>query len=119
MESLTEDQCASLRRALEALDRELRSVHETSADGAATVDLEQPIGRVSRIDAIQQQRMVQANRASVQLRHQQVRAALRRFDEDEYGVCVTCGEDVGYRRLEAQPEAPFCISCQGQRERRN
>lgn len=118
MEALTDSQRGSLRRALEALDRELQTAHESSADGAAPVDLDEPIGRISRIDAIAQQRMVQANRASAQQRQQQVRAALRRFDEDEYGVCVTCGEEVGFRRLEAQPEALFCIACQSERERR-
>jgi len=118
MEPLTEAQRASLRRALQALERELGSLHEISAGGAAPVDLDEPIGRVSRIDAIQQQRMVQANRASMQRRREQVRAALRRLDEDEYGVCVTCGEEVGFRRLEAQPEAAFCIGCQSARERR-
>jgi DnaK suppressor protein len=40
------------------------------------------------------------------------------LDDDDYGECVTCGEGVGFRRLEAQPEAPFCIACQSQRERR-
>jgi DnaK suppressor protein len=118
MDVLTQTQRASLRHALEALERELANAHELSADGAAPVDLDEPIGRVSRIDALAQQRMVEASRSSMQLRLQQVRAALRRFDEDEYGVCTTCGEDVGFPRLEARPEAPFCIACQSARERR-
>jgi len=118
MDGLSEAERVSLRAALEALEQELGSAHDSSADGAAPVDLDQPIGRISRMDAIQQQSMVQANRASVARRRQQVLAALRRFDEGEYGLCVTCGEDVGVRRLEAQPEAPFCIACQSARERR-
>lgn len=118
MDALTDDQRTSLRLALVALERELGSVHQASADGAAPVDLDEPIGRVSRIGAIEQQSMVQANRAATQLRLQRVGAALRRLEEGAYGECVTCGEDVGFRRLEAQPEAPFCIACQGARERR-
>lgn len=118
MDALTDVQRASLLRALEALLREIESLNEISADAAAPVDIDEPIGRLSRMDAIQRQRMVQANRASLQRRYQRVRAALRRFDEGEYGVCVTCGEEVGLRRLEAQPEAPFCIACQSEREQR-
>ena len=118
MDPLSDEQRTSLRSSLVALERELESVHEASAAAAAPVDLDEPIGRVSRMDAIQQQRMLQANRAAMQLRLQQVRAALRRLEEDEYGVCVSCGEDVGFRRLEARPEAPFCIACQSERERR-
>jgi DnaK suppressor protein len=119
MDVLTDDQLTSRRLALLALEQELESLHEASAEGAAPVDLDQPIGRLSRMDAMQQQRMLQANRAAMQRRLQQVRAALRRLDEDEYGVCVTCGEGVGFPRLEAQPEAPFCIACQSARERRD
>ncbi len=118
MDPLTAEQCAALGRALEALERELVSAYESSRDGAAPVDLEDPIGRVSRMDAIAQQSMRQASRASMSSRLQQVRAALRRFAEDEYGLCVGCGEDVGFRRLQAQPESPFCIACQSGRERR-
>ncbi len=92
MDALTEEQRASLRRALEALEKALDNAHEVAADGAAPVDLEEPIGRVSRMDAIAQRHMVLANRTSLQLRLQRVRAALRRFDAGEYGVCVTCGE---------------------------
>jgi len=116
---LTDDQGALLHQALRELERELAGVEHASAESTSPVDLEEPIGRISRIDAIQQQRMASANRASIQRRLQQVRAALRRFDQGEYGTCVGCGEDVGYPRLEARPEAPFCIACQGTRERRD
>ena len=90
-----------------------------SADAAKPVELDQPaMGRVSRIDAIQQQQMLEANRGAQAARLQQVRAALHRFQEDEYGECASCGEEIAYARLEAQPEAPFCLACQGERERR-
>jgi len=29
-----------------------------------------------------------------------------------YGDCESCGEPIGYSRLEARPEARFCIACQ-------
>jgi DnaK suppressor protein len=118
MDALTAEQLVELQLALQVLERELGDVHRASAEGAAPVDLDEPIGRLSRMDAMQQQSMVQANRAAMQRRLQQVRAALRRFDEDEYGVCAACGEEIGYGRLEAQPETPFCIGCQSAREQR-
>lgn len=117
MDALTGEQRDALHRALVDLERELSSAHASTAEGAAPVDLDEPIGRVSRIDAIAQQRMVQASRATQKRRLQHVRAALRRVDEDDYGVCATCGEEIGFPRLQAQPEAPFCIACQSERER--
>ena len=106
------------RGRLLALECELRALIDTSREAAKPVDLDQPIGRVSRIDAIQQQNMVQASRRAAELRLQQVASALRRLDADEYGDCLQCGEAIGDARLEARPEAPLCIECQGRREQR-
>jgi RNA polymerase-binding transcription factor DksA len=41
----------------------------------------------------------------------QIRAALHRIDEGNYGNCVTCGNQIGERRLEAVPHTPQCIKC--------
>lgn len=40
-----------------------------------------------------------------------IHAALTRIDEGTYGICVSCGEPVGEKRLEAVPHAPLCIDC--------
>jgi RNA polymerase-binding protein DksA len=44
-------------------------------------------------------------------------AALRRIRDDEYGVCIECGNDIGFSRLQAYPTAKRCIVCQEQHER--
>jgi RNA polymerase-binding transcription factor len=41
----------------------------------------------------------------------EIRAALKRIDEGEYGVCEACGDDIGERRLLARPMATHCIDC--------
>ena len=102
-EALTEDEIGVLQRSLLALAEELRSLLSSSQEGARPVDLDEPIGRLSRMDAMQQQSMLRANRVSAQMRLRQAEAAMRRFELDEYGICVECGEDVGFARLEARP----------------
>ncbi|MBW2427232.1 MAG: TraR/DksA family transcriptional regulator [Deltaproteobacteria bacterium] len=116
MAELEAEQVAELRADLEQLVNELRVQVEDSREGAKPVDLDEPIGRVSRIDAIQQQSMVQANRRAAQQRLAQARSALSRIDEGDYGECVSCGEPVSFARLKARPETPFCVVCQGSRE---
>lgn len=37
--------------------------------------------------------------------------ALRRLDAGTYGVCVRCGEQIGFDRLEAVPAAALCLEC--------
>lgn len=118
MDVLTAEQRAALHRDLLALREALRRLVDTSEEGARPVALDQPIGRLSRMDAIQQQSMAKATREGAQLRLGQVESALGRIDRDEYGLCLECEEAVGFGRLKARPEALFCIACQNQRETR-
>ena len=41
----------------------------------------------------------------------EIRAALKRVDEGDYGVCEACGDEIGERRLLARPMATHCIDC--------
>jgi DnaK suppressor protein len=41
-----------------------------------------------------------------------VEHALRRLDDGTYGVCEACGKEIGDARLEAMPEARFCVNDQ-------
>jgi len=119
MHALTDRQLNQLQRMLAELQKGLRRQLEISGDGAKPVSLDEPIGRLSRMDAMQQQSMAQANRRTAQNRLARVEAALRRYDSDAYGLCVECAEEIGYARLLAQPEAPLCIDCQNNREARD
>lgn len=37
--------------------------------------------------------------------------ALERMAEGTYGMCESCGEPIGYKRLLARPVASLCIDC--------
>ena len=119
MNELNDKECEELHQALLSLREELQQLLENSNDGAQPVSLDEPIGRLSRMDAMQQQSMVQANRRTTQTRLTRTESALRRLENDEYGLCAGCEEEIGYARLKAQPEAPFCIDCQSNKETKN
>ena len=113
MEELSEAEIETLREGLVALVAELEAGLSASAASAAPVVLDQSsVGRLSRMDAMQQQAMAKATRHKAQLRLTRCKAALSAFDRDEYGLCRKCEEPIGYRRLSAKPEAPFCLQCQ-------
>jgi RNA polymerase-binding transcription factor DksA len=46
-----------------------------------------------------------------------VERALKRVDEGTYGVCEACGRTIAKARLEARPEARFCVDDQAAAER--
>jgi DnaK suppressor protein len=41
-----------------------------------------------------------------------IQLALIRINDQSFGTCVHCDEEIGRRRLEALPWTPFCIRCQ-------
>lgn len=43
--------------------------------------------------------------------------ALRRLYRSEYGMCGSCGKEIGKQRLEAMPEANLCVTCQEKQEK--
>ncbi len=85
---------------------------DTNREETQPVGLDQPIGRLTRIDAIAQQKMALASRAMQLTRLRLIDAALKSHAEGEYGMCRLCGSDIGWRRLDARPETPFCLDCQ-------
>jgi DnaK suppressor protein len=38
--------------------------------------------------------------------------ALARVDAGTFGECLNCGQEIGIKRLEAIPQARYCVTCQ-------
>ena len=80
--------------------------------GQATVELDQQaVGRLSRMDALQNQAMAKATGARRQAERVRLQAAFARMDEDEYGYCEDCGEEIAAGRLRLDPAAVRCVEC--------
>ena len=88
MSELTSQQITKLKKSLLGRREDLKKVIDDAADGAKPVSLDQPIGRLSRMDAMQQQSMSQANRQVALQGLEQIRAALQRIESGNYGCCV-------------------------------
>ena len=102
------------RERLQALKCELQALSALSEDDRAAVALDQQaVGRLSRMDAMQQQAMAQAGERARARDLQRIDAALRRIAEGEYGFCAECGEAIAEKRLAVDPMASLCIACAG------
>lgn len=111
---LTDDQRTDLRLELDRLREELRSLIADASGLSDTVTLDQAaVGRVSRVDALQQQQMAQAGIRRHEARLQRVERAITRYDDDpeRYGDCADCDEPIGIARMRAVPESVFCVRC--------
>lgn len=111
-DELGEAELVELRALLSTARTELEEGRAESRENAKPVDLDLSIGRLSRVDAMQQQHMALARSQRVETQLSQIRAALSRMDAGTYGECLRCGEPIGVARLRARPEAPVCRDCQ-------
>ncbi len=118
-EDITPAQREELRQDLQRLRAELQELLADRTGLAGTVELDQSaVGRISRIDALQAQKLAQALQRRHALRLQRTLAALERYEEDpqDFGLCLACGESIGFRRLKAKPESFLCVPCLQERE---
>jgi len=107
-ESLQEQFRVMLTHSLAELEQE----DELGKFGQKTVELDQQsVGRLSRMDALQQQAMSKATQVRRSQMKSRILTALARMDADEYGYCLSCGEEIAQKRLELDPTHATCISC--------
>ncbi|MBC7386763.1 MAG: TraR/DksA family transcriptional regulator [Cryobacterium sp.] len=67
-------------------------------------------------DMEQSMRMRLCNRETLYLK--KVDQALARIEEGTFGLCDSCEEEIGLKRLEARPTATLCVSCKEEQERK-
>ena len=91
---------------------ELENLSDISAASRDAVMLDQQsVGRLSRMDAMQQQAMNKATEQKRQLDIIRIEAAQRRIRDGDYGYCEECGNVIPDGRLAIDPMAERCVAC--------
>ena len=98
---------------------ELEQQLDLCKNATQTVELDQTLaGRVSRVDAIQQQKMAQSSFVRDKKRLLKLKNVLQILSEEqqnngqEYGRCEECDQEIAIARLLIKPESVNCIACQ-------
>jgi len=109
---------AEITRFKALLEKQLTEAAEgIQAADTGTVTLDQSrVGRLSRMDALQQQAMASSLKERMQRGEKRIRAALARTNAGSYGKCCQCGDEISIERLNADPATPFCSDCQDEIE---
>jgi DnaK suppressor protein len=112
MSELSENQLSEIEILLKALEIQLAKDIEEARKSSKPVKLDQQaVGRVSRIDAIQQQQMQLSAIERMKQRLTMVKLALKQVRSDDFGLCKNCEEPIPMERLRARPESTLCIAC--------
>ena len=109
---MTKDQLQKYRELLFAQLHDLENISEENSGASDIVELDQSRqGRLSRMDALQGQAMSIAAKQRRELVVKSINNALKRIDDDDYGYCSHCGEQIAEGRLHIDPTATLCITC--------
>ena len=101
-----------LRAQLLELQAALRLADETGRETERPVELGQArVGRLSRMDALQNQALSKATGERRRSLLKGVASALKRIEHGHYGECDACGNSINPLRLKADPVALLCIDC--------
>lgn len=112
MTERTEIDIQALKSRLEIERAELLHDAEVTAAERATVELDQTsVGRLSRMDALQNQAMQLETERRREVEIKRIDTALKRMEDGEYGYCVSCGEEIEKKRLDMDPATPVCVDC--------
>lgn len=104
------------RKEIETRLRERRSDIQALIEGhgedGKPVELDQTrVGRLSRMDALQNQAMAQETERRRQQELMHIDEALSRLANGTYGDCLECDEPIAEKRLAFDPSARLCIGC--------
>jgi DnaK suppressor protein len=107
----------SFKKRLEERQQALRkAVSRTEEDGRiADQDTAQDIADRAASSYTKEFLFSQSNNERQLL--QMVETALQRIREGSFGECVSCGNEINSRRLEAVPWTRYCIECQEKKEK--
>ena len=111
--AMTPEEIERFRALIETrLEEVSRAMGEASANAGAVMLDQSSVGRLSRMDALQQQAMASGLRPALQRERLRLAAARTRLGNGTFGVCCQCGAAIAMLRLENDPGAPFCAACQ-------
>ena len=69
------------------------------------------IGRVSRMDAINNRSVLNAALKKAELKLKKLKIVQKEIDTKDFGVCLNCKNEIPIARLMIVPESKKCINC--------
>lgn len=79
------------------------------------VSPENSIGRVSRMDAINNKSVMEASLRNKISKRNKLKLALTKVDQANFGLCARCKRAINPARLMFMPESAYCINCADKR----
>ncbi len=93
--------------AIEETEKKIKSME----DNTQPIGPENAIGRVSRMDAINNKSVTEAALRSAKTKLGKLKVALTNMEKPGFGLCKNCGNPIPIPRLMFMPESNKCVRC--------
>ena len=105
-----ENKTEFIKRILEAIEKQEQTItlFKTMTNPIAPDDA---IGRVSRMDAINNKSVNEAALREAENKLKQLNRVLESVDDDDFGLCASCRQPIPEGRLLIRPESRLCVKC--------
>ena len=109
---MTAEEKKMLKGRLESKITRTRVKIERMEEMTQPIGPENAIGRVSRMDAINNKSVMEAALRSARRDLNEMESALRHIDNDpNFGKCERCQKDIPFNRLAVMPGSRYCVHC--------
>ena len=95
---------------LERIDETKQEIEELK-ELTKPISPDNAIGRVSRMDAINNKTINDAALRERKSKLQKLERALEKSQTEKFGICVKCGDEIPLGRLEFMPWTTKCVKC--------
>ena len=72
---------------------------------------ENAIGRISRMDAINNKSVVEAALRKANEKLSKLKLVLEKGDDSDFGLCIRCGKAIPIGRILLMPQSRNCVGC--------
>lgn len=111
--SMTAEEKNELKTIIDEQVQSIQEEIEELKELTKPVKLDASVGRLSRMDAINNKAINEKQLREKKSTLQKLERALERYDEDKLGTCLKCGNEIPFGRLKIMPYTTRCVQCAG------
>ena len=111
LQPMTEQEKDQLRELIPQRIENIKQDIEDLVELCKPIEPDCAIGRVSRMDAINNKSINDAALIKKRLQLEGMQASLESLDDKNFGKCLVCGNDIQMGRVLIMPESRKCMAC--------
>lgn len=108
---LNSEQVKQIREEIQVRISQLQEQMVCLKEQSKPVEPDKSLGRITRMDAIQQKSMAEANLRTSEQTLVKLKTVLTNLDKPSFGICGACGKAIPIERVLYMPEARTCVAC--------